>query len=163
VAEPRYVFRPGTEPFEPTLDDDTLRDVEVELGLSLPRSYVDLCRRHNGGPLALTAFPSPVPTSWASDHVAVTSVAAIGRTSPNSLCGQFGHRFWVEEWGYPDIGVYFADCPSAGHDMLALDYRAGPVPTVVHVDQELGYVVTPLAASVAEFIADLQLDDNFSS
>jgi hypothetical protein len=40
------------------------------------------------------------------------------------LGGTFGSRFWIEEWGYADIGVYFADCPSAGHDMLCLDYRA---------------------------------------
>ncbi len=27
-------------------------------------------------------------------------------------------QFWIDEWGYPPIGVYFATCPSAGHDMI---------------------------------------------
>jgi hypothetical protein len=62
-----------------------------------------------------------------------------GKTAVVVLGGSFGSRFWVEEWGYPEIGVYVADCPSAGHDMVCLDYRAcGPTgePQVVHIDQE---------------------------
>lgn len=52
---------------------------------------------------------------------------AIGDVAPFSLCGSFGQQLWLEEWGYPDLGVYFADTPSAGHDMLALDYPScGP-------------------------------------
>lgn len=136
--------------------------MEAELDVVLPRAYVDLCRIHNGGPLALSAFPSSAATSWARDHVGVSSIAAIGRTHANSLCGQLGHRFWVEEWGYPDIGVYFADCPSAGHDALALDYRFGQEPSVVHVDQELGYVVTRLAATFTEFLGGLRPADAFA-
>ena len=48
-------------------------------------------------------------------------------------------QFWIDEWGHPPIGIYFADCPSAGHDMIALDYRdcgKSGEPCVVHVDQE---------------------------
>jgi hypothetical protein len=32
----------------------------------------------------------------------------------------YGSRFWIEVWGYPELGVYFGDCPSAGHDMIAM-------------------------------------------
>ena len=70
----------------------------------------------------------------------------------------------MEEWEYPDIGVYFADCPSAGHDLVALDYRKnGPTgePEVVHVDQEDDYKVTYLAASFEEFINGLVSDEEF--
>jgi hypothetical protein len=34
---------------------------------------------------------------------------------------------WINEWEYPNIGIYFGNCPSGGHDMIALDYRTcGP-------------------------------------
>lgn len=142
---------------DPPTDED-VRSIELELGYRLPDAYVDLARSHNGGLLRLNAHPSPAPTSWAPDHVAVTGIFAIGRTARSSLCGDFGQRLWLEEWRYPRIGVYFADTPSAGHDMIALDYRAcGPLgePAVVHVDQELGYAITPLAVSVDAFLAGL--------
>ena len=47
--------------------------------------------------------------------------------------------FWIEEWDDPAIGIYFADCPLAGHDMFCLHYRdcgAGAESKVVHVDQK---------------------------
>ncbi|MBB6571430.1 SMI1/KNR4 family protein [Kribbella sandramycini] len=142
-------------PFEPPADDALVASVEAELGLRLPAAYVELARQHNGGHLARSAHPTESRTSWADDHVEVTSIAAIGRTADESLCGTFGSTFWVTEWGYPDIGVYFADCPSAGHDMIALDYRSPGEPSVVHVDQEFDYRITRLAPSFAAFITGL--------
>lgn len=52
------------------------------------------------------AAAAPSRTTWAEDHVGVYSLAAIGRTAPSGLCGEVGSAFWVEEWGYPDIGAY---------------------------------------------------------
>ncbi|WP_210429199.1 SMI1/KNR4 family protein [Nocardioides eburneiflavus] len=72
-----------------------------------------------------------------------------------------GSRFWLEEWGYPDIGVYFADCPSAGHDMLALDYSGSGEPRVVHVDQELDYAITVVAPDFAAFVSGLTDEGEF--
>jgi len=145
--------------FEPPADDAIVASVEAELGLRLPAAYVELARLHNGGYLARTSHPAESPTSWAKDHVGVTSIFAIGRTADESLCGSLTSRFWVEEWGYPDIGIYFADCPSAGHDMIALDYRSPGEPTVVHVDQEVDYRITTLAPTFAAFITGL-VDDS---
>lgn len=133
-------------------------------GFRLPRSYIDLACEHNGGALRLNAHSSPSRTSWAEDHVAVTGVFAIGRTAPFSLCGTYGHALWLKEWGYPPIGVYFADTPSAGHDMIALDYRAcgaNGEPRVVHVDQEIGYAVTSLADTFEQFVAGLVKSDTY--
>jgi hypothetical protein len=144
--------------------DELIRSIEAELEYRLPTAYVDLARSHNGGLLRRDAHASSGPTTWADDHVAVTGIFAIGRTAPLSLCGSNGQRLWREEWGYPDLGVYFADTPSAGHDMIALDYRAcGPngEPSIVHVDQEVGYVVTKLASSFGEFISGLVEEEFF--
>ena len=143
---------------EPAPTPELVAEVERELGVRLPAAYVELAQHRNGGGLARDACPSPEPTSWAEDRVGVTGIFAIGRTSRCSLLGEAGQELWVHEWEYPRIGVYFADCPSAGHDMIALDYRAcwpEGEPTVVHVDQERDYAVTELAPSFEEFIRRL--------
>ncbi len=120
-----------------------------------------LMQTQNGGVPRRTCHRAP-PTSWATDHVALTGIYAIDATKPCSLCGEQGSAFWSAEWGYPDIGVYFADCPSAGHDMLCLDYReSGPQgePRVVHVDQELGFQITVVAPTFESFVRGLQRDE----
>jgi len=143
---------------------ELIASVEQELDRRLPASYVAMMRRHNGGIPRLTCFPTSTRTTWAPDHIAVTGILGIGRTSHYSLCGELGSRLMVDEWGYPDLGVYFADCPSAGHDMVALDYReCGPEgePQVVHVDQARDYAITVLAGSFAEFVRGLRAEEEF--
>jgi SMI1-KNR4 cell-wall len=160
MSEVPDLFRGGIA-FEPPPDDALVAAIEAELGRRLPAAYIALARQHNGGDLARSAHPADSPTTWAADHVAVTSLAAIGRTAHFSLCGEVGSAFWVSEWGYPDIGIYFADCPSAGHDMIALDYREPGEPSVVHVDQEVDYRITKLAPDFATFISGLVDDSAF--
>jgi len=106
---------------------------------TLPVSYIELMKYQNGGIPKRGSFPTRERTTWAEDHVALSRIFGIAREKAYSLCGGLGSQFMIEEWEYPDIGVYCADCPSAGHDMICLDYRkngqAGE-PEVVHVDQE---------------------------
>lgn len=142
----------------------TVALVERELGYKLPSAYVDLARRHNGGVLAKNSHPTRTGTSWAEDHIAVEGIYSIGSSKSCSLVGEFGSKFWPAQWGYPEIGIYFADCPSAGHDMLCLDYRAcGPTgePQVVHIDQEHGYRITHIADDFECFIRGLLRSDSF--
>jgi hypothetical protein len=150
-ATREYVDAPPTR--------ETVASTEIALGYKLPAAYIALAANQNGGTPRNTVHRTASRTSWASDHIAITGIFSIGNKKRYSLCGEFGSRFHIEEWGYPDIGIYFADCPSAGHDMLCLDYRScGPrgEPAVVHVDQELDYTITFVASVFESFIRGLE-------
>ena len=146
--------------------DDLILSIEEELGYKLPAAYILLMKTHNGGIPFNTCFPTTEATSWADDHIAITGIAGIGRTKSYSLCGELGSQFMIDEWGYPEIGVCVCDCPSAGHDMVMLDYSAcGKTgePTVVHVDQEDDYRITFLAPDFESFIRGLVSDEVFDT
>jgi len=156
-AAKKYVDDPLTE--------DKITSTERALGYKLPPAYVALMKLQNGGFPKKTRHRTTEPTSWSHDHVAMTGFYSIGGTKPNSLCGSFGSTFWIDAWEYPPIGVYFADCPSAGHDMLCLDYRdCGPTgePRVVHVDQEDDFKITFVAENFEAFVRGLESDDAFA-
>lgn len=168
-----------------------IADLERELGgYRLPGSYVALMRTHNGGVPQRPYFPLPAqpvpgahsasatssapgsrqpesrpglrdPVPGARPPIALNGIFGIGRNRPNSLGGEFGSRFWIEDWEYPALGVYFADTPSAGHDMLAFDYRGcggTGEPAVVHVDQEDDFRVTWVAENFEAFVRGLVAD-----
>lgn len=155
-AREAYINAPPTE--------ELIASVEEELGYKLPESYIWLMKQQNGGIPVNTCFPTKVPTSWAEDHVAITGIFGIGREKSYSLCGSLGSQFMIDIWEYPPIGVAICDCPSAGHDMIFLDYhkcgRDGE-PEVVHVDQEADYRITPLADSFEAFIRGLVNGEEF--
>jgi hypothetical protein len=155
-AKKEYVGAPFT--------DEEVTALEGELGYKLPASYIELMRYQNGGIPRKRNHRIAEPTSWASDHITIAGIYAIGREPDRSLGGVFKSRFWIEEWGYPTIGVYFADCPSAGHDMVCLDYREcgqSGEPQVVHIDQEWDYKITFVAENFAAFIHNLESDEAF--
>jgi hypothetical protein len=143
---------------------EQVASVERDLAFKLPRSYIELMKHQNGGIPKKANHRTSESTSWSEDHIAITGIFSIGSTKSCSLCGEVGSQFWIDEWGYPPIGVYFADCPSAGHDMVCLDYRkCGPSgePQVVHVDQENDYKITFVAENFESFIRGLEGDEAF--
>jgi hypothetical protein len=149
---------------EPAPTEALIAEVEAELGFRLPDAYVELAMLRNGGCVERSCYPMDEPTSWADDHLAITGISAIGRTARYSLLGQIGSPFMQGEWGYPIWGVVFTSNPSAGHDVLMLDYRAcGPQgePRVAHVDQESDYAVTAVADDFAAFIRGLVVEEEF--
>jgi hypothetical protein len=155
-SKKEYVSAPVT--------DIAIASVEKRLGYKLPAAYIELMRNQNGGLLARNAFPTSTPTTWADDHVGVNGIYGIGDSKSSSLCGGLGSQFKIDEWEYPPIGIYFASCPSAGHDMIAMDYRrCGPSgePAIVHVDQEIDYRITPLADTFEQFVRGLVDEDMF--
>ena len=69
-----------------------------------------------------------------------------------------------DEWEYPDWGVCIADGLASAHQQIMLDYRqCGPQgePSVVWVDQEDDFTVTPVAPDFAIFIRGLVSEDEF--
>jgi hypothetical protein len=143
---------------------DLVASIEAELGYRLPAAYVELAQHQNGGVPRNTCHRTATSTSWADDHIAVTGIYSIGRRKRYLLGGSMGSRFRTNEWEYPPIGIYFANCPSAGHDMICLDYRAcrpDGEPQVVHIDQELDYRITLVAPTFEAFIRGLESEDNF--
>ncbi|GGF95785.1 hypothetical protein GCM10010912_45910 [Paenibacillus albidus] len=153
-----YVSAPPT--------DELITSVEEELDYKLPASYITLMKQHNGGVPHHTCYPTEEGTSWAEDHIAITGILGIGRDKQYSLCGELGSPFMIEEWGYPDIGVVICDCPSAGHDVVMLDYRhcgKDGEPEVVHVDQEDDYEITFLAPDFETFIRGLVSEEDYDT
>lgn len=146
--------------------DDLINSIEQELGYKLPASYIELMKLHNGGIPKNCCYPTSERTSWAEDHVALTGIMGIGRTKTYSLCGSFGSQFMITEWGYPDKGIFICDCPSAGHDMIMLDYSncgKDGEPEVVHIDQEFDYRKTFLAKDFETFIRGLVNEEVYNN
>ena len=157
-AESTYTMDPPS--------DALIASVEEELGYKLPASYIALMKQRNGGIPQNTCFPTKISTSWADDHIAISSIMGIGRDKDESLCGDMGSRFMIEDWGYPDIGIVICDCPSAGHDVVMLDYRhcgKDGEPEVIHVDQESEYEITFLAPDFETFIRGLVNEEEYDT
>lgn len=144
---------------EPYPVDETIASVEAQLGgYKLPASYIYLMRIQNGGRVKHGAFPTTTARGWAPDHTVVECLSGIGDSQRYSLLGEIGDEFRKSKWGYPDIGIYIGHTPSAGHQMIALDYRAcgkHGEPAVVHVDQEHDYEIVHLADNFEQFILAL--------
>jgi SMI1-KNR4 cell-wall len=142
----------------PTLSEEMIARAEALLGYKLPHSYLNLLRTRNGGSPRRDCFPTEVPTSWATDHIALSGIRGIGGEwgidSPS-----LGSAAMIAQWGYPRSGVVVGECPSAGHDVVMLDYSTcGPEgePRVVHVETEADTpVITVLAQDFGAFVAGL--------
>lgn len=143
-------------------NDEIIAAIEDELGYQLPGSYIELMKIQNGGLVNKSCFSITESVSWAEDHVAITGIMGIGRAKSHAVCGELGSQFMMKEWGYPADGIYICDCPSAGHDMILLDYSAcgkDGEPEVVHVDQENNFKKTFLAKDFETFIRGLRNEE----
>ncbi len=147
-----------------TPTDEDFEKVEKELGYRLPKSYKTLMRIQNGGELRKNNFEGPFKRTWTSGSFDIEYISGVDSSKRYSLCGEFGSKFWIEEWKYPNIGIAICGTSSGGHDMIFLDYSdCGPEgePCVVHIDQEGGYEITYLADNFKDFVDGLfpSLDD----
>ena len=144
--------------------DEDFKKVEKELGYRLPESYKALMRIQNGGELRKNNFEGAFKRNWASGSFDIEYISGVDPSKRYSLCGEFGSKFWIEEWKYPNIGIAICGTSSGGHDMIFLDYLdCGPEgePCVVHIDQEGGYEITYLADNFKDFIDGLFNDEEY--
>ena len=126
---------------------------ESDLGYKLPAAYIELMKSRNGGWPTNTVCSELADVSQSYD---IDSFIGIGFSGDN-----LSHAVanWIDEWEYPQIGVYFGNCPSGGHDLIAMDFtQCGPKgePRIVHVDQEGDYFITVLANSFEEYVLKLK-------
>jgi len=138
--------------------DDNIAEIEAELGYRLPESYKALVKKHNGGMLEKNCFETPLQRNWWPRTFSAESIYGVDRKKPYSLCSDTGSKFWITQWGYPDIGIAICDTESAGHDMIFLDYSdCGPEgePCIVHINRESDYEITYLADSFEAFVRGL--------
>jgi hypothetical protein len=142
-----------------------VKAAERALGYKLPRSYVELIRTRNGGKPKRDCFPTSTPTSWAEDHIRINGICGLGGTWGIDS-EELGSRYLIGEWGYPDVGIVVCQCPSAGHDVVMLDYsgcgRDGE-PRVIHVEVEGKVEITPLADDFTAFLRALVMEDELRS
>ncbi|MDX1959376.1 MAG: SMI1/KNR4 family protein [Leptospiraceae bacterium] len=141
-----------------------IKEVEKEIGLKLPASYLTLLESQNGGIPKNRNFPLSKVKSISDECISISGIFGIDSSKKNSILGANGNEFMISTWGYPDIGIYICNCPSAGHDMVGLDYREcgrKGEPKVVYVDQENDYRITFLTSNFEEFIYGLVTDEYF--
>jgi len=158
-AEYTYKNRTG-----PPITAEDIQKVSDQLGYRLPLSYLELLENKNGGYPINNCFPTLTPTSWADDHVKITSILGINQHA-FSILGTTGTQAMMDEWGYPNIGILICDTPSGGHDAIMLDYRKcgnNGEPAVVHIEiTDDEPVITHLADNFEAFIRGLVDDKQF--
>ena len=140
---------------------ESIITIEKELGYKFPNSYLEFMKGHNGGLVEKCRYAYVDPETNRENEVIINGFLGIGSDKPNTIMGSFGSKFWIEEWEYPDIGIVICDCPSAGHDLVFLDYReCGPngEPCVSHVDQEADFEITKIADSFEMFVKRLDYE-----
>lgn len=142
-----------------TPTDNDIAQAESILGYKLPDSYKNLIKRHNGGLLKRNHFENPLKRDWVQETFAIESIHGVDNTKMYSLYGESGTKFWINEWGYPDIGVVIGeDLYAHAHCLFFLDYSdCGPKgePCVVYISQERNYEITYLADNFALFVQGL--------
>jgi hypothetical protein len=137
--------------FDPLTTDEVAR-AEAVLGVRLPAAYVALLRVQNGGYVSedFDAFPTGRPTSWADDHVPLSTLAGIGPDDHHASV-----TYVARDGGLPGIPAGLVPLSGDGHYYVALDYRhaaADGEPAVTWFDTELDqdFVIAPDFRTFAE-------------
>lgn len=129
------------------MDLKLLENVQEELKLVLPHSYINLMKQRNGFYLTKKYFPTTEPNSWANNSVYVDSLYGIGANP-----GLLDSIYLRKEWGIRSrkLLIIAAEPPL----FICLDYRRKKTPSVVFLDVEERQEIQ-LAKHFDEFISGL--------
>lgn len=145
------------------LTDDVIANAERQLGVRLPKSYLDALRIKNGGSTIGNSIKLPV--QYVPDHlrhyidhgyISVRDINGIGSGDDTIL----ETDYFVGEWGLPSPIVILS---GEGHWWIAFDYRVVQEnPPIVFLDSDSGdtlHVSDDFASFLASIVSDEQVFD----
>jgi hypothetical protein len=143
----------------PPLTDEMVTSAEIELGVKLPKTLIELLKIQNGGYTKGFAFPMAQKTTWAANHVPLSDLFGIVldkniETAQNIMATDY----MTKEWGLPEKQVLLT---GDGHWWITLDYRENSVPSVKWIDVECNEEVK-IANDFDQFIDGLVSEDTFA-
>lgn len=102
------------------INDEMIKELEQNLGYKLPQSYLELLKTQNGGLVQTQLFITDKPISlYGECYVSIDNIGGIDKNAKN--CSLYQCEYLIG-YGFPDIGLYFADL-GTDHDWLIMDYR----------------------------------------
>lgn len=134
------------------LTEEMILREEEKTGYKLPASYKEFLRVQNGGCID-------------SDNWELSCIFGISEdgSNGNSLENQYDN--WIEEWGYPEIGIPFAMTESGGHEIYFMDYRKvdeNGEPRIIRIDQESDYAEYFIADNFEAFLRKIFCNEELS-
>ncbi|GAB4164104.1 MAG: hypothetical protein Kow00107_10690 [Planctomycetota bacterium] len=147
----RHLFYPHVAGY--TFEKPNVHDIglaEHIIGHTLPKEYVELIMEQNGGLLRYNTHASPIPNSWAEDHVPVESIWGIsvnGDLCINSAVEK------AEKWRLPKGIVPFT---GDSWGCVCFDYRcrSRTAPPAI-VWAESAEILVPIVADFGSFLEGL--------
>lgn len=135
-----------------------LEQLQNELQLKLPSTYINLMTQRNGFYLKKQYYPTTTPNSWANNSIQLGFLYGIGENP-----GLLDNGYLRKEWGIRSKKlIIISDEPPT---FICLDYRKRKNPSVVFIDVDQNQEIQ-LANNFDEFINGLveviEEDDQYS-
>ena len=146
------------------LEHDEIFKVESILGFKLPKSYIDLMFKWNGGYLDVeyvSILPKKIPNDlkyYLSDGVCTVSAISGLSSDINNENGIIYTAQTAHEWGVNENIIAFS---GDGHTWLAFDYRNKQLaePTIIYIETDNGSFLK-LANDFDSYLRELIPADN---
>lgn len=139
----------------PPLSQSMVIFAQKELGVTLPKTYIELLKIQNGGYTKGFIFPTTQKTSWADDHIPLRDLAGIVvNDSINTALNILDSPELTQEWELPDKQVLLS---GEGHWWITIDFRKNELGSIMWFDVEIGQEVY-LADNFDSFINGLKLE-----